>query len=289
MFVRYYAVCGIVVTLFAGFTGYAWAQVATQGGLSASPQQATAQKPAYGSARPRALPIAEGYTDDHARQVLSGSTPAGAQVPHVESGARGSGTIDKRVLRTAVSKASEGLADLPPQVDFGTSGLPFSTARADLTPTPTNEQYPYSAAGKLFFNKAGQTYICSASLIKPGLVVTAAHCVAEFGNNSYYSDWEFHPGYRNGISPFGAWTAARAYVLTSYLDGTDSCQQRGVVCKDDIAILVLNPQNKQYVGKRTGWFAYAWNGAGFTQQRITHVTQIGYPACLDGAGLMSAE
>ena len=163
---------------------------------------------------------------------------------------------------------------------------PVFHRQGDLAPGPTNDQYPYSAAGKLFFNQAGQTYICSASLIKPGLVVTAAHCVAEFGTSSYHSDWEYHPGYRNGTSPFGAWTVSRAYVLTSYLNGTSSCQQRGVVCKDDIAVLVLNPQNNQYVGRRTGWFGVAWNGAGLTPQRITHVTQLGYPACLDQAGLM---
>jgi V8-like Glu-specific endopeptidase len=272
--------------LLLSCAGSASAQTAIQG-VSASPQQTDTQRPAYEKASPRALPIAEGYNDDQARQALSGSmTPATAQVPRIEQGALGSGKIDQNVLHTAVSKASEDLPNVPQPRDFGTSGLPFSTSRADLTPTPTNDQYPYSSAGKLFFNKAGQTYICSASLIKPGLVVTAAHCVADFGTNSYYSDWEFHPGYRGGASPFGAWTAARAYVLTSYLDGTDSCQQRGVVCKDDIAVLVLLPQNNQYVGKRTGWFAIGWNGLGFTPQRITHVTQLGYPACLDNAGLM---
>jgi V8-like Glu-specific endopeptidase len=201
----------------------------------------------------------------------------------LKKGARGTGQTDpvKKILHTPLSKIGENLPPTPIPADAGTSGLPFSTARADL-----NDQYPYSAAGKLFFNESGQTYICSASLINSGLVVTAAHCVANFGTNAYYSDWEFHPGYRNGTSPFGAWTVARAYVLTSYLDGTDPCQQRGVVCKDDVAVLVLSPQSGSYVGKRTGWFGVGYNGAGFTQQRITHVSQLGYPACLDNAGLM---
>ena len=251
MFVRYAVCCVVLVSL----GGSVWAQTANQGDVSASSKQGTAQKPAYETARPRALPIAEGYTDDHAREVLSGSaTPRPVQVPHVEKGALGTSERDKKVLRTPVSKIGEKLPEQPAQVDFGTAGLPFSTARADLTPAATNDQYPYSAVGKLFFNESGQTYICSASLIKPGLVVTAAHCVANFGTRSYYSDWEFHPGYRNGTSPFGAWTAARAYVLTSYLDGTNSCQQRGVVCKDDVAVLALSPQKSEYAGKRTGWF-----------------------------------
>lgn len=278
--------------ILLAYTQNAWSQTGPQGPVSASPQQQRSSSISYVNARPRTLPIAPGYSDQQAQQAISGTPPS--QVPAVppdrlpvEKGALPASGPDKRqAVRTPVSKMPESLPDNPAQVDFGTSGLPFSTARADLGPAATNDQYPYSAAGKLFFNEGGQSYICSASLIKPGIVVTAAHCVSSFGKNVYYSDWEFHPGYRNGVSPFGKWTAAKAYVLTAYLNGTDHCQVAGVVCKDDIAILALASQNGEYPGKRTGWFSYGWDGAGFTVQKITHVTQIGYPGCLDNAGLM---
>ena len=58
--------------------------------------------------------------------------------------------------------------------------------------------YPFRAAGKLFFKKAAETRICSASLIKRGLVVTAAHCVANYGKNEHYLNFEFVPAYDNG-------------------------------------------------------------------------------------------
>jgi len=43
--------------------------------------------------------------------------------------------------------------------------------------------------------------------IKRGVVVTAAHCIADFGKKQFYTNWRFVPGYRNGTAPFGAATA----------------------------------------------------------------------------------
>jgi V8-like Glu-specific endopeptidase len=145
-----------------------------------------------------------------------------------------------------------------PSVDFGSTNL-LSTTRANLHST----DYPYRAVGRLFFKVGQNAFFCSASLIKKGLIVTAGHCVTQFGAKSYYSDWQFVPGYRDGSAPYGIWTVAQAYVLTSYFDGTDSCQQKGVVCQNDMALLVLNPQKGKsgedyYVGTSTGWLAYGW-------------------------------
>jgi V8-like Glu-specific endopeptidase len=249
MIIRCFVVSGVVLV---SLTVFATAQTAPPSSVSASPVQKGEQKPAYATAKPFALPIAEGYTDEKAQKALAGVASASEPTGVFEKGALGSGNRDTKPLRTPVSKEGENLP----------------------------------SAGKLFFKVGGDTYICSASLIKPGVVVTAAHCVAQFGTNTYHSDWEFHPGYRNGTSPFGAWTVERAFVLTSYLDGSDPCTVKGIVCQNDIAVLVLKPQRNRFVGKRTGYFAYAFDRGGFTRQRITHVTQIGYPACLDNAGLM---
>jgi len=174
--------------------------------------------------------------------------------------------------------------------DSGTANLPYSTARADLDPAATNTQWPYRAAGKLFFLDGADSYVCSASLIDRGLVVTAAHCVAEYGAKRVFSDWQFVPGYRNGEAPFGKWKISKAYVLSGYPDGTVPCDS-GVVCRDDVAILALEPQldakkKSYFAGERTGWFAYASGPDPFTQTGITHVTQLGYPVCLDNGGLM---
>src|SRR5205085_4923440 len=133
------------------------------------------------------------------------------------------------------------------------------------------------ASGKLFFNIGGGSYVCSASLIKRGLVVTAAHCVAEYGASQFYSNWQFVPGYRNGSAPFGTWTTYQAWVKTAYYDGSGApCAVYGVVCPHDIAIMSLNAQGGSWPGTSTGYYGYGYNGYGFVSN-LTQITQIGYP------------
>jgi V8-like Glu-specific endopeptidase len=240
------------------------------------------------------LPIAPAFSDREAFKAISTAlAPQAAtfnlKLPGTSAGDVGSGNKKLTQLGSPTPQVPDQNANVG--VDFGTANLPFSTARADLDPAPTNDQYPYRAAGKLFFKIGQKDYICSASLIKKGLAVTAGHCVSNFGTKSYYSSWQFVPGYRDGDAPYGVWTAAQAYVLTSYFEGTDSCQQKGVVCQNDVAVLALNPQQDTsgknfYAGTNTGWFSFGWDRMGFASQKIAHITQLGYPGCLDNAGLM---
>jgi hypothetical protein len=130
------------------------------------------------------------------------------------------------------------------------------------------------------------SFVCSASLIKPGIVVTAAHCVANYGQSQFYSGWTFVPAYNNGSAPYGTWTAASATILTKYYNGTDSCAQFGVICPDDVALLTLNPQSGNYAGNSAGWFGYGWDGYGFNASSQALITQLGYPVALDGGLLM---
>src|SRR5436190_1748141 len=167
--------------------------------------------------------------------------------------------------------------------------MPRRRERQSITSTPSRcPSIPYRPSGKLFFNIGASTYLCSASLIKPGIVVTAAHCVANFGASQFYSNWHFVPGYRNGVAPFNNWTAASATILTSYFNGTDSCSVAGVVCQDDVAVLVLNTIAGAYPGTTIGWYGYGVNGYGFTAAAtpLTHITQIGYPVCLNNGEYM---
>src|SRR5215510_4049877 len=90
-------------------------------------------------------------------------------------GARGSGKTHPVSLGVP-SPEPEDVEEASPE-EFGTNNHPFSTARADLSGLPTNTVYPYRASGKLFFNIGTSTFECTASLIRRGIVVTAAHCV----------------------------------------------------------------------------------------------------------------
>jgi V8-like Glu-specific endopeptidase len=169
--------------------------------------------------------------------------------------------------------------------DYGTNNHPFTTARADGYSQATNTHFPYRAAGKLYFLISGASYICSASLIKPGVIVAAAHCVANYGASQFYSGWQFVPGYRNGAAPYGTWTVAEVFILAAYYNGTDNCATYGIVCPDDVAVLVLNSSAGAYPGNTTGWFGYYYGG-GFTSTGLAQVTQLGYPAGLNHANYM---
>jgi V8-like Glu-specific endopeptidase len=209
-------------------------------------------------------------------------------VPGYAPGEAGDGTstlIMLGVPRVSTTHAAPPAGDVTSQA-FGTDTHPFSTAQADLS-SPTNTDYPYRASGKLFFNIGTSTYACSASLIKRGVVVTAAHCVAEFGQGQSYANWHFVPGYRNGDAPYGVWTVHTVAVPTTYDDGTGPCAVAGVVCQDDVAVLLLHPSTTgAYPGTSTGWYGYGYDGYGFTGSGTTQIAQLGYPGCLDNGVYM---
>ncbi len=130
--------------------------------------------------------------------------------------------------------------------------------------------------------------MCSASLIKRGLVVTAAHCVTDYGSRAFFSNFEFIPAYATGVAPFGVWRAAEIRIMPSYFIGSDGCDPAapGIICRNDIAVIRLEPQAGAYPGTSTGWFGYGWNGYGFTPAGTALITQLGYPVALDSGFLM---
>ncbi|MGN6314922.1 trypsin-like serine peptidase [Trinickia sp.] len=209
--------------------------------------------------------------------------PSKLGAPGHMAGGVGNGKREStRIARPLALSTEDGVA---PQ-EFGTSSQPFTTNRVDALGDNTQFYYAFRPTGKLFFNIGSSTYLCSASLIKPGVVVTAAHCVANFGRQQFYSNWRFVPAYSNGSAPYGVWSAASAVVMTAYYNGSDPCAVSGVVCQDDVAVLILSPQSGVYAGNRAGWYGYGWNGYGFNGSAQALINQLGYPVALDGGLLM---
>lgn len=169
--------------------------------------------------------------------------------------------------------------------------LPFSTSRVDIQkvkpahPAQLSKSYPYSAAGKLFFKRDGDTYVCSASLIKPGLVVTAAHCVAGFGENRFFTNFEFIPAYYRGNAPYGKWKVDGMAVFGSYLEGTANCIE-GVICDNDIAVMKMKPTGRTYPGNKAGWYGIGVDGYSYTPSGSVQITQLGYPTSHDQGKMM---
>ena len=140
--------------------------------------------PIYVNARPLPLPIAGNFSPETAQAELIGllsSVPAvTGRVPHYVRGTVGDGKESPVFLGTPAKNFADdgGLISY----EYGTSNLPFSTARADGATGSTDKIRPYSASGKLFFNEGTSAFVCSASLIGKGLVLTAAHVIAKPGD-----------------------------------------------------------------------------------------------------------
>ncbi len=170
------------------------------------------------------------------------------------------------------------------------TGVPFNTTNGALVPVASR---PYRFAGKLWMRFGTSWYVCTASLIKRGLLVTAAHCVHNYGRGAggFANEVRWYPA--NFNSAGGPWSYYQGQVWTIptvYLNGTDTCQPgaTGVVCNNDIAVVRLAPRNGLYPGSALGgWFGYGWNGYGFVSTpifgnaRVSQITQIGYPVAID--------
>jgi V8-like Glu-specific endopeptidase len=192
-----------------------------------------------------------------------------------------------------VSDSSEPRALFPA---FGTANSPYTTARVAVTTlgnstsaanTPVTS-YPYRATGKLYFKEPGGNFVCTASLVKKGVLITAAHCVTLFGSSKFYSNWSWCPANTNsGGGVYGCYTASSPRVPTTYFNGTDVCAQSGVVCNDDMATLLVQPKSGTYAGSVVGWYGYGWNGYSYVNASslggvfAAQITELGYPVALD--------
>lgn len=198
---------------------------------------------------------------------------------------------------------------------YGTGQLlwPYTTSRvASSTANATSEvqdnpvsSTPFRQTGLLLTGFSEGIAQCTASLILPNVIVTAAHCVQHYGmagsggimgavwvpaaTASPFDRLATTPG------PFGVWEAATAVVPSSYYYGTDTCAKEapGVACKNDLAVLSLVPLGGQKAGAVLGGtYTYSSNGYSFVQSKafkntiVADVTQLGYPGAFDDGNQM---
>ncbi len=187
---------------------------------------------------------------------------------------------------------------------FGTFGIPYTTTRVQDGNGPaagvTNANrlsttYPYQTVGKLTFS-AGY---CSASVIRRGVIVTAAHCIQRFGSGgSIYTNFQFRPGHYGvtgataaQIAPYGTWSAWRIVRPARWANGTDVGS--GAARDNDLALIALRKDSSgQFIGTRVGQMSYGWNNYSFVTSPKTGnlntaaVTTLGYPGLMDLGRIM---
>jgi hypothetical protein len=174
---------------------------------------------------------------------------------------------------------------------YGSENHPFTTKGAysnATTGAPTN-LLPFRATGKLYMRFGASWFVCTASAIEKGLLVTAAHCVANFGVG-FADEVRYQPARHGANTPYGEWIAAVGWVPTVYIDGTDTCHPAapGVICANDVAIVTMHtgpaPYAGKHIGEALGRYFYFTNNQGYTNflgKTAGHITQLGYPVKFD--------
>jgi hypothetical protein len=139
--------------------------------------------------------------------------------------------------------------------------------------------YPYSAVGKLFFTIPNSgDFVCSASVIRPHLLLTARHCVFDWPTGIWATNVVFFPGYYNGPNQVlgGSWKARALITWTGAgnspqlgewdLAFIQTFRKNGGQCQPDDS----HPQIESF----TGFLGYFFGG-GFREK---HWDDFGYPA-----------
>jgi V8-like Glu-specific endopeptidase len=233
-------VCLLTLLVSGATQGILSAQTKPQVGYSGvSPQQASAAI-AYWTAERRAAAQTRDMLVDPSSVKTEGAptfgapqvnSPGGAPTSSLLAAADSTGQVSAQAGYWSTEKMAGAI---PRQM---TEDAPISTG---ATPEPTGYNYsypftrynvptqlywsprvyPYTTVGKLFFTLSGVNYVCSASVSRPHLLITARHCIFNYvdpSGGTFATNVVFYPGYNGGSNSAlgGAWAARVLYTWVS--------------------------------------------------------------------------
>jgi V8-like Glu-specific endopeptidase len=204
----------------------------------------------------RAAPI----TDEDA--VIKSLTAVGRSADGKDLRIEPSDSLKKAVSKMLTAPAGAGASRTSaprragdPIFKTGDEGSRKVFGEDDRVEVDNTTAYPYSAIGYLESRDAnGQYESCSATLIGPSTVLTAAHCLYNHNTGAWQDQMRFLPGlhgWTNDDVPFGSYAYKQAYVVQGYIDNYQGFY--GSVLAWDLGIVTL----KEAIGDRLGWLGYA--------------------------------
>lgn len=159
----------------------------------------------------------------------------------------------------SLSKKSFGKLRIIKGVAPSLNSSNYSLIRGSLAFPENGATWPGSSAvattGKLFFTvpgDGGYDGTCSANAViskNKSTIMTAGHCITMGGKQ--YENIIFVPGYNNGNSPYGRWTAKWAFATPQWADDNDDVH--------DVATIIANPLNGQFLTEVVGGSGLEFN------------------------------
>jgi hypothetical protein len=208
--------------------------------------------------------------------ATAGAAPRGVDVKDVaktRAEVRAHWTAER--MREAVPVTPEAQGEQVAPNDTTAEPPPADTDLAPAAPAPTS--FPFSSGeyqgyypgtyGRVFFTDDGIDYVCSGTAINSqnrSVVWTAGHCVND-GPGAFHTNWMFIPAYRDGVRPYGTWTARE--LLT-----TNGWGQRGDISYD-LGAAVMSASGGVALNDAVGGL-----GIAFDAPREQTYTAFGYPA-----------
>ena len=237
----------------------------TSGGLAQSTAGSSGTDGAASSA-PVALKAGSTLPDQGrtgaTRDLLVDAQPGLVAVASVTKSSNGS--VSSAPASAALTAAVKGYVPMAPAA--GAPPAPPAKAAA-VEKIGDASKYPYRAAGEIEVHYGNNYYYCTATLIGPKTLATAAGCLWGIEGAPAFADSViFYPAVNDGNAPFGTYEFSDYVVMQGFIDAFSHATSDGPL---PYAIGLVHL--KEAAGDKLGWFGFQTDiNESYTGRAITY-------------------